>query len=58
LSAQNYFSVSLTHSTITFSLVAVSHSISQETPCHLWKPKVHYCACNCLPLILTFSPIK
>lgn len=58
MSARNNFSVSLTHSTITFSLVAVSHSISQEIPCHLWKPKVNYCTCNCLPMILSFSPIK
>ena len=58
LLAQNKFSVSLTYSTITFSLVVKSHAIGQEITCHLWKPTVHYCASNCELLFLTFSPIK
>jgi hypothetical protein len=58
LSVQNNFSLSLTYSTINVSLAVRSHSISQEIPCPLWKPKVHYCACNCLPLIPTFILIK
>jgi hypothetical protein len=32
-----------------------SHWASQEIPCLLWDPKVHYHVCMCLPLVLILS---
>jgi hypothetical protein len=58
LSVKNNFSLSLTYSTVNFSFTARSHSISQEIPCPYWKPNVHYCTGNCLPLIPTYTLTK